>query len=347
MALARFLGAEPCARSIGVQRAPLQEGNAGTRSLDAFYSHWRYREEVMLRGVCLLAWLLLGACGPPPALGADPLEPVRAFCQADGRGDRLLARSWPSVAPLVSWALEPAWDRVTLIAGYEMAPARMEGEEVLVEVTYTVSAEVSPGDVARAERREQRTFRLALDDTETHWLILGPPPRPHVFESQVDADAMAASLDPRQDGFLSASAFIWRLLNDVDSTVPYLPTTQLATGGPFVSVSAPEPGDLVVYYDADEPYHVGVIEEEDVVVSATLNAGIRRAPLAAFAGTPRYRRVAAVNETPAAPATRVTPGAAKDRTQPGKVSIAPVPAPTTRQEHSDTTRRATQNTPAR
>ena len=309
--------------------------------MDAFCSHWRYRG-LMSRGVRLCAWLLLGCAVPHPAQGADPRDTVRAFCQADGRGDRLLARTWPRVAPLIAWALEPAWDRVTLIAGYEVAPARVEQDGALVEVTYAVDADVGPGRISREQRRESRTFHLALDDTETRWVILGPPPRPHVFGTQVDADAMAASLDPQQDAFLSASALVWQLMKGAGSDAPYLPTAQLAAGDALVSVTTPEPGDLIVYYDGDEPYHVGVLEAEDIVVSATLNAGIRRAPVAAFAGTPRYRRVGPTKS--ATPAASPKPRVVKRPQHPRK---APTAAPKKAPNRSRTGPGATQRTPPR
>ena len=72
--------------------------------------------------------------------------------------------------------------------------------------------------------------------------------------------------------------------------------------------STPEAGDLVVYYDGEKPYHVGLLESEDQVVSATLNTGVRRAPLAAFAGEVRYWRLPMNAPTPfSPPATASTP----------------------------------------
>jgi len=50
-------------------------------------------------------------------------------------------------------------------------------------------------------------------------------------------------------------------------------------------------GDLVVYLRDDAPYHVGLLEAENQVVSSTLNAGIVRTTIDAFAGDVRYLRL--------------------------------------------------------
>ena len=77
-----------------------------------------------------------------------------------------------------------------------------------------------------------------------------------------------------------------------------MPAGRCPTPIPPRSPSAPdfstertaEIGDLALYYDGDRPYHVGVVESDETVVSATLNGGIRRTPFGAFAGEIRYRR---------------------------------------------------------
>ena len=74
-----------------------------------------------MRLVPLITALVLAAS---PALAANPMDTVRAFCRIDGRGDRIWMRTWAKVAPLVTWGLEPAWDHVLLIEGYEVGTAR-------------------------------------------------------------------------------------------------------------------------------------------------------------------------------------------------------------------------------
>jgi hypothetical protein len=241
-----------------------------------------------MRIISLLVLLLVGA---PSARALSPMNTVRAFCSADGRGERLLVRTWPNLAALIQWRLEPAWDRVVLIEGYEVGEARYDDEgSAVVNVTYHVGAEVEGGRVTRAAREERRVFRLIADETRTAWLIAGPPPAPHVFLSQVEAGEMAASLHADTGTFLSSAVFVQRFLEGAGWELSSFSVSGAPALTELSDVTTPAVGDLVLYYDGDVPYHVGVLESEDVVVSATLNGGIRRAPLDAFAGKVRYRR---------------------------------------------------------
>ena len=70
-----------------------------------------------VRAALALAALLAVSSFAAPAAGGDPLDVLRTFCQADGNGVRLRASTWPAVAPLVAWGLEPAWDQLYLIHG--------------------------------------------------------------------------------------------------------------------------------------------------------------------------------------------------------------------------------------
>jgi hypothetical protein len=224
---------------------------------------------------------------------ADPLATIRTFCRADGEGVRLQPRTWPEIAPLVSWRLEPAWDRVVLIQGYEIGPPRVRDERVEVVVTYTVLSEVRGDRVMKEERLERKTYSISLDEPSGSWLIDGPPPAPHLFASQFDAEGIRSSIEPGAPGYQSASVLVWMLLRGAGWDVPYLDTLALGTGPGWTNVESAEPGDLVVYQDGETPYQVGLLEAEDTVVSATLNGGIRRTPVAAFPGQVRYRRLAA------------------------------------------------------
>ena len=271
-------------------------------------------KRIMYRLLWAIGVLLIFAS---PGLAADPLNTVRTFCRADGNGDRLHPRTWPSVASLVAWRLEPAWDRVRLIRGYEVKTPRRTEYGVAIEVTYTVGADVRSGTVHKGERLETRTYRLRQDGPGAAWRIRGPAPVPYVFASQVDAEAMAALLEPTNSAYVSASALVWRLLRDAGRDLPYADTEALASAPGFVPVETAQPGDVVLYYDGSEPYHAGLVEaglveaglveaglgeSRDQVVSATLNAGVQRAPFAAFAGEVRYRRPVAAKMTPSIPA---------------------------------------------
>ncbi len=234
----------------------------------------------------------------PAARAADPLATVRAFAQADARGARLSAHSWRAVAPLVRWGLEPAWDRIHLIHGYEIGtPHRLDGQ-VEVEVQYHVAREVRGSGVQAVSRTDTRRYRLEPDGTGG-WLLRGPPPPPYVFDSEVDVDTLAALLDPDEPRYMSNSAFVWQLLRDADWEVDYAAVDALPTAPDYRAERTANIGDLALYHDADGvPYHVGMVDSDETIVSATLNGGLRRTPFGAFAGEIRYLRPLAAAPTP-------------------------------------------------
>jgi len=254
--------------------------------------------------------LLLLAAGillASPARADDPLNTMRAFCQADGHGARVDPMSWIAIANLVTWQLEPAWDHVYLIRGFELSTPQRRDGEIEIAVQYTVTAEVHSNVVTEVERVDTRTYRLVAGEDRV-WRLRAPPPPPYLFASDVDDEALAALLGPSGSSYVSDSAFVWGLLREAGWTMPYADTAALATAPDFTTERSAEVGDLALYYDGDQPYHVGVVESDDSVVSATLNGGIRRTPFGAFAGEIRYRRpIASARATPTAepkPTTR-------------------------------------------
>jgi hypothetical protein len=251
------------------------------------------------RFTLLLAALLI-AVWTAPARAADPLNTMRAFCQADGRGARLDPSRWLDIAGLVTWLLEPAWDHLYLIRGFELGTPHSADGEVEVPVQYTITAEVRSDGVKADERVEARTVRLVRGEGGV-WRIRGPAPPPHVFASEADAETLAALLDPESTQYLSNSAFVWRMLRDAGWTIPYADSAALATASDFAPERTAEVGDLALYFDGDQPYHVGIVESDATIISATLNGGIRRTPFGAFAGEIRYRRpIATARATPTA-----------------------------------------------
>lgn len=228
---------------------------------------------------------------PQRADAADPLKTVRAFCEMDGKGIRLGAGRWHEIRPLVAWQLEPAWDRVRLIRGYEIGSTRMVGEQVEVVVTYTVVHDIRAKQINDDEHLETQIFHLAADESSRDWLLQGPPPPPYLFDNMFDRMEIQRSLEPGSGSYRSASVLVWMLIRAAGLDFPYLDTQELGERRELETVDAGEPGDLVVYLDGAAAYHVGLLEAEDSVVSATLNAGVRRAPLGAFDGQVRFRRL--------------------------------------------------------
>ena len=234
--------------------------------------------------------LFLALLLPNAAAGDDPLATVRAFCAADGTGARLTRSKWNDVATLVAWQLEPAWDHIVLIRGYEIKTPRRSGERIVVDVTYTVSADVTPGHIKRTKRSETLSLEIETDDSGA-WRIAGTPPLPHVFENFADGNALAELLRSDDERYTSNSALAWQANRAEGFDHPYVTTSQLPDSQSFEEVASASVGDLVMYYTRNGlPYHVAVVESPDSILTATLNAGTQVAPFSAFAGSIRYLR---------------------------------------------------------
>lgn len=244
-----------------------------------------------------------------PAAAVDPLATARAFCQADGRGVRLGPATWNAVAPLVGWSLDPAWDHIRLISGYQLGDPRPSGGNYEVEVQYSVVADVTADGVRHDPRLDTRTLTLEPAG-DGGWRLRGPPPPPYVFESEADAEQLATLLDPANERYLSNSGFIWTLLRDAGWELPHRDTESLPTAVGYGAQRTANVGDLALYYDGDTPYHVAMVESDDRVVSTTVNGGLRRTPFGAFAGEIRYLRPGAAPPATPTPASTPTPAAA-------------------------------------
>lgn len=229
-----------------------------------------------------------------PGAAEDPLIVARAFVNADGNGYRLSPYEWRRIAPMVTWELEPAWDRVVLIRGYEISTPRRLNDRIEVEIVYTVVSEVTAGGVDRGEdgdeedRRDAVTLKL-VSNGDRGWLVDGAPPPPHVFAHVVDAEALVELLQPRTQ-YQSNSSSVWLRLRAAGHDVSYATTSEIPTSSQFEEVGTAEPGDVALYFAYGAPYHVGLVDGEDAVWSSSLNAGAVVAPFAAFPGAVRYWR---------------------------------------------------------
>jgi hypothetical protein len=229
----------------------------------------------------------------PIAAAADlgPQGVVRQFCQADGLGQRVSVRGWTEVAPLVNWTFEPAWDHVVLITGYSVdSPRPTESGKMVVNVTYGVVGQLSARGLDTSDGTESVTFEVQAPE-EAGWRITGPPPAPHIFSNRVDVDSMRQSLETGGVNFLADTLFIWQMFQSAGWNVALTPTFSLLDGTAFRAVDRPAVGDVVVYLRDGHPYHVGLLEAENQVVSSTLNAGIVRTAPDAFAGDIKYLRL--------------------------------------------------------
>ncbi len=234
--------------------------------------------------------MLLGLLNPCNARADDPLAAARAFCAADGKGARLSPSTWSDVAPFVTWDLEPAWDHITLIHGYEINTPRRSGERVTVDVTYSIAAQITAGNVARKQGKETLTLELVAGEDGV-WRLGGTPPAPHVFENFADANALADLLGSENDRYTSNASYVWNQVRADDAGLSYVSVAEFPSAPGFTEVASAEAGDVALYYSrAGQPYHIAWIESEETVLSATLNSGLQRSRFSAFPGTVRYWR---------------------------------------------------------
>jgi hypothetical protein len=261
----------------------------------------------------LAACVVLGTALPVAAVKSGPQAVVRQFCQADGLGQRVQIAEWAAIAPLVTWSLEPAWDHVVLIGGYEVdSPRTLEDGGVAIEVRYAVIGEVSALGLDTAVHRETVEFRM--EAANGVWRVLGPPLPPHIFAHRVDMDGLRRSLQFGGLNFLPNSIFIWRMFQSAGWNVTFVPTIDLLNGSTYRAVDKPKVGDVAVYLRDGVPYHVGILEADDRIVSSTLNAGVVRTTPDAFPGEMRYLRLVQpepVVEAMPRPTSTVAAGSAK------------------------------------
>jgi hypothetical protein len=219
-------------------------------------------------------------------------------------GARLPGGRLREITGLLSWPFDPAWDRALLITGYRIGPTiPLDDGQLSVDVDYAVVGEATALGFDPGSHMERVTFVLDTPDG-THWRIVSPMVPPHVFGHRVGTEELVAWLKEGRGAFVPSSLLVQQLLQAAGWDVPYIPTTDLLLSSSYGAVESPRKGDLVVYVQNEVPYHVGVLEGADRVISSTLNGGIVRTTANAFLGEVRYLRLIAP------PATQ-TEGAAK------------------------------------
>lgn len=312
-------------------------------------SHVMWMRSVVRRDVACVALTFAVLLAPGVAAAeVGPQGIVRQFCKADGSGQRVSIAGWAALEPLVAWAYEPAWDQVALITAYTVGSPQPAAEQmVAVDVRYEVVGQLSPFGLDLEPHAETVTYRVQPDE-QGSWHILGPPPPPHIFANLVDIEAMRRSLSDGGVNFLADTVFVWQMFRSAGWNVPFESMADLLSGATYRVVDQAKPGDLVVYLRDEAPYHVGLLEAKNQVVSSTLNGGITRTVIDAFPGEVRYLRLVrtdvvgavaeaasllantpAIHPTPNTPSNRPKPTAtaAKQKRKPAKRSTRQYPKP--------------------
>jgi hypothetical protein len=204
-----------------------------------------------------------------------------------------------------------------VISGYQIEAPRYSDDHVEIDVQYTVTQTLSGIGVDDTAHIDSVTLNLVADGAGG-WRITAPPPLPHLFANNLDVLSLRAALAPDSPTYLSASAFVWRMLTDAGWAVPYRLVRQLRDPAVFAAVSQPKPGDLALFLADNIPYHVGFVSSDGTIASATANAGLMRTSPEAFAGTVLYLRLKQLR-APSPGFAAVSPDDATPR--------APVPTP--------------------
>ena len=245
-------------------------------------------------GLALVLLLAVAAALHPSATQASAANPqavVHSFCREDALGARTAPRTYRRVADVVGWPVEPAWDHVVLIRGYEVGdPQPVEPGVVDVPVSYTVVGRITATRYDVESYVAERLYRVLQVDGA--WRIAGPPPPPHLFANRLDPEEMQRAL-AGAGGYLSQSRFVAEILRAGGWPVALETVPDLVSGGTYGRVRQPRPGDLAVFLDGGQPYHVGIVEAPGRAVSATLSGRIVRSTLATFPGTVGYLRLIA------------------------------------------------------
>jgi len=154
---------------------------------------------------------------------------------------------------------------------------------------------------------------------------------------------MRQSLQTGGVDFVPNSLFIWNMFQSAGWAVDFEPVEEFLNGRGFRTVTQPTSGDVVVYLRDGVPYHAGLLEAENQIVSSTLNAGIVRTPAAAFAGEVRYVRL--VEPEPMLSSTAAAPIPTAAERQRGRQMSKQAPAKA--QRHSSATKRRAAASPTK
>jgi hypothetical protein len=152
----------------------------------------------IIRTLCIVAALsLTGSCNPRESSKqtnaiqgngfTSPEAVLQAFCELDAHGKRIPFYSSDEelsfYREMVSWTIEPSWDKVIMISGYKISKKKLLPRCAEIAVTYTVKGRYSPGVTAFYKSMEKIEFRVI--ETESGWKIQGPVVHPHTYPAML------------------------------------------------------------------------------------------------------------------------------------------------------------------
>lgn len=115
--------------------------------------------------LCLAIFLLPIS---PCFADVSPSETVQQYCQLDYDGQRLSSASWPRVAHLVSWQVEPGWDMATGVTGFRITSEMVDGNSATIQVLFFAAT--------------NKTVEFTLQRNGNIWKIVSPAHQPHVSQ---------------------------------------------------------------------------------------------------------------------------------------------------------------------
>lgn len=103
------------------------------------------------------------------AEGNDNLEVrkvVEKFCKLDFEGARLSTDAYTPMLELISYPVEPGWDRVIGITGYTITSISVKGNDAEADVHYSI-----PGIENRPDLKEYEIENIKLQKIDGRWKI--------------------------------------------------------------------------------------------------------------------------------------------------------------------------------
>jgi hypothetical protein len=114
---------------------------------------------------------------------------VRAYCNFDLNTGRISSANFAKLPAYSTWGVEPGWDTVTIVSGFQIVSSKQTDDHAVVEVRWNVLGHMDGERANRDEKPELVDYHLKL--VEKRWKIEAPVIPPHVSLPTMRAFLMA------------------------------------------------------------------------------------------------------------------------------------------------------------
>jgi hypothetical protein len=147
---------------------------------------------ILAVSVVLIGWLFVAniASGQTASVKRSPSDVVKRYVSLDYKGARLDAMSGEAATSHTSWNEEPAWGRVVVTRGFEVAEQYRQWEiidrmEVVIPVTFQVIGAVYLETAGFVQDTETEEVRFRVKAVKNRWKIVEPMLPPHVGQKRM------------------------------------------------------------------------------------------------------------------------------------------------------------------